>query len=629
MLKRILLDDDRYKEWETETSTGKSLDDLGKINVFIGANNSGKSRFLRALFSDEKMKFELEAIDMAGIQNHFVDLSKKINAILAYRGLNDAASPEISSINSAIDRWITKPKYLDSRTINSFCKDLLGFLKDLNIFQISGSSHKSGSVLNVGWNIITNELKSEISLFYNRIQGLYPDSLNYSPEIKYIPILRGLRPTRNLIENESVFDVTNDNYHIRTVRDYFDGDKKKYPTTTIFTGLGLYNDLKKMLLGKQSERNKVKEFESFLSTTFFGSKAVTLTPSIEDDSVHVLIGEEEWPIYQLGDGIQTLIILLYPLFFNQGKQLLAFIEEPENSLHPGLQRLFWETLMRPEFEDFQYFITTHSNHFLDITLDLPKISVYSFAKLNDNKFSITNASNANNKVLDLIGVRNASVFLSNCTIWVEGITDRLYLRKYLEVYQKHLLENKAINTLFREDFHFSFVEYGGANITHWSFAEDDELQKIKSNRICSKIFLIADSDNTEEKAHSKKAERLKLLKKELNDNLYVIEGREIENTLSPKILIDTIKKMEGSNSEQISWVDSKVQYDKYKNKQIGTFIDAQFTGLKRKYKAKYGTIQPKLEFCKTATELITSIDGLSSEGLTIAQKIYAFIKSCN
>lgn len=626
MLKRIFLDDDRYKAWETENRIDKSLDNLSKINVFIGANNSGKSRFLRALFSDEKMKIELEDADFDRFHKRIETLVYDITKILDSNNLSNVGNAQFASIIRTLNGWVSKTKPINLLTTKSFNEDFNNFLTHLSNFEIATKTPKENALIINSDQSITNELQIEIQNFCETVESLIPKTIN-TLEVKYIPILRGLRPMQ--LSGEYKFDLIRDNYLFRTIGDYFRGEEGKYVEPKIFTGLGLYNDLKDMLLGKQSERNKVREFENFLSTAFFNSKPVTLTPNIKDDSVHVLIGEEERPIYHLGDGIQTLIILLYPLFFNQGKQLLAFIEEPENSLHPGLQRLFLETLMRPEFEGFQYFITTHSNHFLDITLDLPKISVYSFAKENDNKFSITNASNANNKVLDLIGVRSASVFLSNCTIWVEGITDRLYLRKYLEVYQKHLLENKTITTLYKEDFNFSFVEYGGANITHWSFAEDDDLQKIKSSRICSKIFLIADSDNAEEKTHSKKAKRLELLKKELNDNLYVIEGREIENTLSPKILIGTIKTMEGSNSEQISYVDSKIQYDKYKNKQIGTFIDAHFTGLKRKYKAKYGTIQPKLEFCKTATELITSIDDLSSEGFTIAEKIYDFIKRCN
>ena len=73
--------------------------------------------------------------------------------------------------------------------------------------------------------------------------------------------------------------------------------------------------------------------------------------------------------------------MTYPLFFNKGKNLKIYIEEPDVYLHPGFQRILIETLLNTKgFEDFQYFFTTHSNHFLDMTLDYKEISVYKFTK---------------------------------------------------------------------------------------------------------------------------------------------------------------------------------------------------------------------------------------------------------
>src|ERR1019366_269360 len=237
--------------------------------------------------------------------------------------------------------------------------------------------------------------------YQNSLNKLIPQTYNYTTERLYIPILRGLRPTQ--FHDDNKFDEIQDNYLKRTVRDYFKDTPVK--DEEIFTGLRLYNDTKKMLLGKREERDKIKNFESFLSKTFFNNQPFTLIPNIEDDSLHVSIGEEEWPIYKLGDGIQSIIILLYPLFFNQGKSLMVFIEEPENSMHPGLQRLFIETIMQGNFKNFQYFITTHSNHFLDFTMDLGKISVYTFSKLKNesgekNLYKIENTSNENTNILD-------------------------------------------------------------------------------------------------------------------------------------------------------------------------------------------------------------------------------------
>src|SRR5581483_5520307 len=92
-------------------------------------------------------------------------------------------------------------------------------------------------------------------------------------------------------------------------------------------------------------------------------------------------------------------------------------------------------------------------------------------------------------VLTELGVHNSSVLLTNATIWVEGITDRLFIRHFLGILQKELPASQRV----REDVHFSFVEYGGSAIDHWSFlCARNETPRIDVTRLCGKLFLIAD-----------------------------------------------------------------------------------------------------------------------------------------
>lgn len=193
------------------------------------------------------------------------------------------------------------------------------------------------------------------------------------------------------------------------------------------------------------EREIVTKFHAFLGQAFFGGKHVALIPRRDKDVLYVKIGNEnEFPIYDLGDGIQSIIVMTFPLFERANDKLLVFIEEPEMYLHPGFQRVLVNTFLK--FDNHQFFMTTHSNHFLDLTLDYDHISIYAFRKqLGDvaervvhSKLEVENVSNANTQPLELLGVKNSSVFLSNCSIWVEGITDRRYLAHYLAMYMNHL-----------------------------------------------------------------------------------------------------------------------------------------------------------------------------------------------
>jgi predicted ATP-dependent endonuclease of OLD family len=65
----------------------------------------------------------------------------------------------------------------------------------------------------------------------------------------------------------------------------------------------------------------------------------------------------------LGDGIQALIILAYRLFTAKNGSWI-FIEEPEQGLHPGLQRAFLDAVAKEqEIKDkkLKIFMTTHSS----------------------------------------------------------------------------------------------------------------------------------------------------------------------------------------------------------------------------------------------------------------------------
>jgi len=623
MISKLHLDSGRYQDYKL--SNKGILTGLNKINVFIGQNNSGKSRFLRSLFEDDKYQFELLNCDFAGLIHKLIGYQEFIRQLFDKHSMTDGNGvyQRIADLNNSLSFFKIGEVNNDIRRIREFGEQLY------NLKQISS----------VSWmpNIISSGISSSIAPVLNKIGADiiseiisdFEDGFDYNIEKIYLPILRGLRAIQRN-GDEFVTATTEDNYKRRTLKDYFkelDGTKVK---KEIFTGLSLYEDTKLLLLGNKEGRSRIKLFEDFLSRHFFDREPVTLIPDINNDVLLIGIGDEERPVYELGDGIQTLIVLLYPLFINQGKNLVVFIEEPENNMHPGLQRLFLETLMSEQFSSFQYFITTHSNHFLDITLDLDNISVYTFKKnKKDLTYSIENTSNSDVRILDLIGARASSVFLSNCSIWVEGITDRLYLKKYLDLYQEYVSVSGEEQSSYREDFHYSFIEYGGGNIVHWSFTNELGWEKISASKICSKILIVADKDSSDEKLNSAKAGRLKDLKQRLGENFQVVGGREIENILSESLLIKTIQSLEGKNSGAVCYDPSLILFRNYKNEKLGLFIDKNFSGTKRKYAAKSGTISCKLEFCKHSLTSMSSFEELSPEAKKITKSIFRFIQKSN
>jgi predicted ATP-dependent endonuclease of OLD family len=616
IIRSIELDKSVHKhseDYTVATSVSRGvLDKLSKVNIFVGGNNSGKSRFMRSLASMGDLRFSPNC-DIDKINKLKKDVTESIQRAIASNS-SMYHNPNITSIPGITDVALQTDDEYFCREGNDILNDVSHIINRVAtdqsiVYLINGIMQRSD---NLASDFLRKEFAKEIE-FLKELRGELPEK-GFSFQKLYIPSLRGLRSLNS----------AHDYYHGRTMQDYFEG--KQAPA--IFTGLTLYQRVKDLLLGDLHEREAVKDFEAFLGDAFFEKRPVALIPRKDKDVLFVKVGNEaEFPIYELGDGIQAIIIMTFPLFENKEIPLLVFIEEPEVHLHPGLQRIFINTLMT-HFEKHQFFMTTHSNHFLDMTLDYSNISIFTLEKKLDDKkgrnatgkFEIVNVSNADTKPLELLGVKNSCVFLSNCTIWVEGITDRRYLSHYLNLYMDTLEGENDLLKRFKEDLHFSFVEYSGGNITHWSFL--DEKTGIVVERLCGKLFLIADKDDEEDKA---KTDRRAKLEKVLKERYHCLECREIENLLSPEVLKKVVEEFAGKS------IKFDYKYEDYKNEYLGSFIEEK--GYKKrkggKFAEKSGTITQKVAFCEKAISHIKSFDDLTEDAQGLTRKLYTFIQVNN
>jgi len=669
-MKELKLPNELFEEYElvdddpiNRTNQGKVIRNLSRVNIFVGENNSGKSRFLRKLiFTDHKQyEFLPNLADRQEVENIIQQFKAKITDLLIKYQISSIYSIEspiksiIYDINESFNNNV-KFISLGSNNPNNYILNIISELSNC-VSSIIDSKHdnivhyqdKNGTNQNVSsQNFI--KIYPQFSEEIKNLAIRFPDILkekrkNYSTSFYriYIPMLRGLRKTSSGA----------DDYHYRIFQDYFkpQNDRDKINHFEIYTGLGMYQSITSMLLGDLNQRKKISDFQIFLRDNFFPSaKDLTIIPIQNQDIepehkvVYVKIGDEdEFPIYHLGDGIQSIIIYTFPLFKNSDKNLLVFIEEPELNLHPGLQRKLIEVFLDDsKFGNCQFFIATHSNHILDMTLDMDQISVYTFRKkpapatkegATKPTFLVKNVNNDDNQVLSLLGVKNSSVFLSNCTIWVEGITDRLYIRKFFEIYQREKQKNGE--PIFREDIHYSFVEYGGANITHWSFLDEyneskekDPPKSISVEKLCGRLFLITDKDS------QKKEPRHKSLEKCLGKERYhCLECREIENVLNEEVILCVISQYEKKTIDETIEIVGNIKRKDYFNKYLGVYIEKKLGDKKihNYVSTKSKALTDKVNFCKRALHCIDTTENfqLSVEAKTICEKIYAFIKKEN
>ena len=607
------------QEHQEPTKAGMlELDGLAPITIFVGANNTGKSRLMRELFG----------------------LEYAVRTKLRHRSL-EAVSREVEGADfeykKSIESWLVE---LTPAKMASKFKD--GWMLE------SGRQHVSEVLRSHDHDLARSGPNySRVMEIRSVLKGCGIE--NALPAIQgakrcYVPMLRGMRPPllipSQVLDNESEKDL----YEKRTFHDYFEA--KKLPRGfcdendtrhLIFTGLGLYGDLRRRLLAKtQAIRDSVRKYEQFLSSHFFAGQEVILIPVEEgnNDVVHIKIGnKEERRIYDLGDGMQSLIICTYPIVTETEPGSLFFLEEPDLCMHPSLQRTFLEVLKTYYRKmGHQFFITTHSNHLLDLLEDNELVSIFSFSEIADRAPAPTDPSQADSgsnpqqskhkpsfrirpsnltdrQTLVELGVRPSATFLANATIWVEGVSDCAYLRAYMEAFVHYLkirgndwgkngINGKSLAQRleeYKEDRHYAFVEYSGANLTHYSFitgSRDNSQAEVGPDivtsvpNLCARAIVIADGDITK----ASKGNRWMRFAKQLDERFIILPCKEIEN-LIPEILM---RSQVSRDYDHIDVKDlDKIKYIGYRTpkKGVGAYLSA-FKFIKANYTTSSGTLNP-------------------------------------
>lgn len=263
-------------------------------------------------------------------------------------------------------------------------------------------------------------------------------------------------------------------------------------------------------------------------------------------------------------------------------------------------------------------------------------------------------------ILQVLGVSPSSVFLANCTIWVEGITDRLYFVQYLKKYLEELKEVDEDKwkdySRFIDGYHYAFVEYQGSNLEHWDF-NIDSLENVDSSKnkglnailVTSNAIVIADSD-------LKKKPRFEELEQQLQDRIVITKGKETENSLPKNILIkkffeicpDNGLARQGNRKK----LDYQAEYDEYftsfyenSPKGIGKYFDSVLTKMRKKEivpevgsdernftfsDGGQGTIKNKTAFCQDVVTLMQNEDWtLTDSARDLCEAIFLHISTNN
>ncbi|PWB16983.1 hypothetical protein DCO44_01350 [Acinetobacter sp. AM] len=243
-------------------------------------------------------------------------------------------------------------------------------------------------------------------------------------------------------------------------------------------------------------------------------------------------------------------------------------DEPENSLHPTRRSKLLELMKN---DNRQTILATHTTEFSPIFDNYSRIFQCQSTYDEDsdvNKLSITTINTKRDcfQLLEAIGIHPAKIlFTANIVIWVEGPTELLFY--------KHWLENELKDN-FIEGFHYTFMQYGGALISYLSLDDDNHTKSVFDLLcLCRNPIVIVDSDfrnappldSNPKDSLKHSAKRIYEEIQKLNTQLptsalfQFTNGREVENYLPSNAILHAMSKV---------WSDYSKHEDKFKDHQL-------------------------------------------------------------
>ncbi len=257
---------------------------------------------------------------------------------------------------------------------------------------------------------------------------------------------------------------------------------------------------------------------------------------LEDDKKGIIA------LSKMGSGIKTILLVLINLYLIPSllhEEVNTFyygFEELENNLHPALQRKLFDYLRVFALKyNTIFFITTHSNVVIDLFQNDSEAQLLHVthdgvsAKTKPVKNFVDNIG-----ILDDLDIRSSDLLQSNGVIWLEGPSDRIYLKKWIELFSDIEL---------KEGLHYQCVFYGGKLLSHLAIktetSQDDTGEFIDLLKINTNLIVLIDSDKQKEDddINDTKKRIIKELSSFDYGMVWVTSGKEIENYLPKQSIL--------------------------------------------------------------------------------------------
>ena len=540
------------------------MDPFGMMNFFIGPNNAGKSTVLafisKYLQSDDghfrnKRNFEPEdlRVNGGGSVPEFKIAIRKSEIISVNKDNHPSEIRNISKVLDALEVGDFVWLHFKVRTNEVHI--------DYNVRELAGIMHMHE------WQPLFNALTNT--------GGGSPDAWVYGVVSTLI---------------ESVYPNFEKPFFVPAIRE-ITASGMSYDD---MSGKGLIDKLAQLQNPHHYEQERKTEFDKINS--FLGTVIDSKTARIEipHDRKHILVhlDGKVLPLSSLGTGIHEVIMIA--AFCTLKNESIICIEEPEIHLHPILQRKLISFLQRETSN--QYFIATHSASLLDAV----PASIFSVSnEMGETRIERVSTSGERFEICKRLGYHASDLLQSNAVIWVEGPTDRIYLKHWIESYDPSLIEG----------VHYSIMFYGGRLLNHLSFDDPEVTEFINLRRLNRNSVVMIDSDKKSARTPIN-ATKSRILKELDEEHCWITKGREIENYVPVSLMTTVMSNMFSAK--------------------FASLADTETYGHRLHYKTPKGETVKEVDKVKVALEVCAREADLSELDLKKRiENMVAFIRDAN
>jgi hypothetical protein len=475
---------------------------LAKINIFIGENNSGKSnviRFIRDVLSPLLEPGRGDGHTLSGISRPRFSFTEQPHRPVLVETSEEVIGPRLKgNVPANWHSWFVGHPYaiLDGAFL---AVPATRGNQQLSVVRSEFPSGVSTNLTQQIWHALTQRINGGAQAWHEELLNNLLQSTAMKLDVVYIPSFR----------------------QIETRLSEFEQEYRKWEG-----GSHIIDRLAELAYPPYDKQEMKKDFENL--RRFIGNVIDRPDVSVEipndRKTINIKADRNFVPIEALGSGIHELFMLAAQIVLN--KQSTILLEEPEVHMHPTLQRKFMTFL---EEQEGQYFITTHSPHIIDT----PGAAVFGVRNVDgEARIEPLLTNQSRRRMCEELGYRPSDLLQTNCVIWVEGPSDRIYLNHWLS----------TVDSEIREGVHYSMMFYGGKLLSHLSVEDAEVRDFVGLLPINRHPAIVMDSDRGSEQQMIRQTKtRVTTEMEEVGGFCWVTAGREIENYIPRELRLRAIR----------------------------------------------------------------------------------------